>query len=61
VSEPSADPPESGVYLDLDDALEISAISGGTMREAADQLRDRAGLAGALAGPITTRSMRTPT
>jgi death-on-curing family protein len=53
VSEPSADPPESVVYLDVDDALEVfGAIIGGTATQAADQLRDRAALAGALARPI---------
>ncbi len=52
MSEPPADPPESVVYLDVDDALEIfGAIIGGTATEAAGQLRDRAALAGALARP----------
>jgi death-on-curing protein len=53
VSDSLADPPESVVYLDVDDALEIlGAIIGGTATQAADQLRDRAALAGALARPI---------
>ena len=53
MSEPPADPPENVVYLDVDDALEIfGAIIGGTATQAADQLRDRAALAGALARPI---------
>jgi len=53
VSEPPADPAENVVYLDVDDALEIfGAIIGGTATQAADQLRDRAALAGALARPI---------
>jgi death-on-curing protein len=53
VSEPLAELPESAVYLDVDDALEIfGAIIGGTATQAADQLRDRAALAGALARPI---------
>jgi death-on-curing protein len=53
VSEPPAEPPENVVYLDVDDALEIfGAIIGGTATQAADQLRDRAALAGALACPI---------
>jgi death-on-curing protein len=53
VSEPPADPPEDVVYLDVDDALEIfGAIIGGTATQAADQLRDRAALEGALARPI---------
>lgn len=48
-------PPEPSevIYLDVDDALEIfGAIIGGSARQAADQLRDRAALAGALARPI---------
>lgn len=53
MSEPPADPAENVVYLDVDDALEIfGAIIGGTATQAADQLRDRAALAGALARPI---------
>lgn len=53
MSEPPAHPPEGVVYLDVDDALEIfGAIIGGTATQAADQLRDRAALAGALARPI---------
>jgi hypothetical protein len=53
VSDSSADPPEEVVYLDVADALEIfGAIIGGTATQAADQLRDRAALAGALARPI---------
>ncbi|HEY1714296.1 MAG TPA: type II toxin-antitoxin system death-on-curing family toxin [Solirubrobacteraceae bacterium] len=53
MSEPPADPPEDVVYLDVDDALEIfGAIIGGTATQAADQLRDRAALEGALARPI---------
>jgi death-on-curing protein len=53
VSDSSADPPEDVVYLDVADALEIfGAIIGGTATQAADQLRDRAALAGALARPI---------
>jgi hypothetical protein len=53
VSDSSADPPESLVYLDVDDALEVfGAIIGGTATQAADQLRDRAALAGALARSI---------
>jgi prophage maintenance system killer protein len=53
VTDSSADPPEDVVYLDVDDALEIfGAIIGGTAAPAADQLRDRAALAGALARPI---------
>jgi len=53
VSEPPVDPPENVVYLDVDDALEIfGAIIGGTATQAADQLRDRAALEGALARPI---------
>ncbi len=57
-----ADPPESVVYLDVDDALEIfGAIIGGTTTQAAEQLRNRAALAGALARRSTTRSTRTPT
>ena len=40
------------VYLDVDDALALyAAIIGGTDRQAADQLRDRAGLQGALGRP----------
>jgi death-on-curing family protein len=40
-------------YLDVDDALEVFGASiGGTATQAADQLRDRAALAGALARPI---------
>ena len=40
------------VYLDVDDALTLyAAIIDGTDRQAADQLRDRAGLQGALARP----------
>lgn len=53
MSEPPADPAENVVYLDVDDVLEIfGAIIGGTATQAADQLRDRAALAGALARPI---------
>jgi death-on-curing protein len=53
VSEPPADPPEDVVYLNVDDALEVfGAIIGGTATQAADQLRDRAALEGALARPI---------
>ena len=53
MSEPPADPAENVVYLDVDDALEIfGAIIGATATQAADQLRDRAALAGALARPI---------
>lgn len=53
MSEPPADAAENVVYLDVDDALEIfGAIIGGTATQAADQLRDRAALAGALARPI---------
>ncbi len=53
MSDPPPDPPESVVYLDVDDALEVfGAIIGGTATQAADQLRDRAALAGALARPI---------
>lgn len=53
MSDSSADPPEDVVYLDVDDALEsFGAIIGGTATQAADQLRDRAALAGALARPI---------
>jgi death-on-curing protein len=53
VSEPPTDPPENVVYLDVDDALEVfGAIIGGTATQAADQLRDRAALEGALARPI---------
>lgn len=40
------------VYLELVDALELyAAIVGGTTRQASDQLRDQAGLEGALARP----------
>lgn len=40
------------VYLVLDDALELyGAIIGGTAEQAADHLRDRGGLAGALGRP----------
>lgn len=47
------DLPGDAVYLDVDDALEVfGAIIGGTATQAADQLRDRAALAGALARPI---------
>ncbi|HEY1517302.1 MAG TPA: type II toxin-antitoxin system death-on-curing family toxin [Solirubrobacteraceae bacterium] len=53
MSEPPTDPPENVVYLDVDDALEVfGAIIGGTATQAADQLRDRAALEGALARPI---------
>lgn len=42
------------LYLDLEDILELyAAIIGGTPRQAADQLRNRAGLEGALARPAT--------
>ncbi len=47
------DLPGDVVYLSVDDALEVfGAIIGGTATQAADQLRDRAALAGALARPI---------
>lgn len=53
MTDSSADPPEDVVYLDVDDALEVfGAIIGGTATQAADQLRDRAALEGALARPI---------
>lgn len=40
------------VYLELVDALELyAAIVGGATRQASDQLRDQAGLEGALARP----------
>ena len=40
------------VYLELADALELyAAIIGGTVTQAGDQLRDRAGLEGALGRP----------
>jgi death on curing protein len=41
-------------YLGLDDALELyAAIIGGTAAQAADQLRDRGGLDGALGRPLS--------
>jgi death-on-curing family protein len=53
VTDSSDDRPGDVVYLDVDDALEVfGAIIGGTATQAADQLRDRAALAGALARPI---------
>ncbi len=53
MTDSSADPLEDVVYLDVDDALEIfGAIIGGTATQAADQLRDRAALEGALARPV---------
>ncbi len=48
-------PPEPSkvICLDVDDALEIfGALIGGSARQASDQLRDRAALAGALARGI---------
>ncbi len=42
------------VYLDVDDALALyAAIVGGTDQQAADQLRDRGGLLGALGRPLS--------
>lgn len=47
----SADEP---LYLDLEDILGLyAAITDGTPRRASDQLRNRAGLEGALARPAT--------
>ncbi len=49
LEEPAAGEP---IYLELSDALELyAAIIGGTPAQAADQLRDRAGLEGALGRP----------
>ncbi len=46
--------PGEQVYLDVDDALALyAAIIGGTDQQAADQLRDRAGLQGALGRPLS--------
>jgi death on curing protein len=49
--DPAGDEP---IYLVLDDALELyAAIIDASPRHAADQLRDRSGLEGALARPAT--------
>lgn len=46
------DEPDALVYLDVEDALEVfAAIIGGTPEQAADQLRSRDALAGALGRP----------
>lgn len=48
---------EEFLYLELDDALEIyAAIIGGSPEQAADHLRNRDALAGALARPINYAS-----
>ena len=45
-------PDEEQIYLELIDALELyAAIIGGTVEQAADHLRNRSGLEGALARP----------
>lgn len=47
-------PADEPLYLQLKDILELyAAIIGGTLGQAADQLRNRAGLEGALARPAT--------
>ena len=50
------------VYLELADALELyAAIINATPAQAADQLRDRAGLESALGRPYTTPTTKAPT
>ena len=52
---------EEFVYLEFDDALEIyGAIIGGSAAQAADHLRSREALAGALARPINYAHTRRP-